>query len=820
MPQTMPSNLKTAVFKAPAQIKQRIRLNSFGIRLFCMIMSGAVLSIASVAFLFAETIKFQAEEQIEKVLESKVGTINEITDRAENLAYSLGVSVSTLHVRKAETPETYQELTRQLFESQPSYLLGLGFGQKENGILPSEEWFYPYYQVDSTVEAGKVVSSELVQTTVQVAPVRYVNRADRPYNYPTSEAYRSYFLPQKSVWTAPYQSDRGTLLTYYSQIFDDQKRWLGTAVIDIDKAYLQAVLNEPVFRMGGELFFLAKDGSVIANPSAPDQVIDQTYADVPGLTEIWPQVKGESSSGLIEGKSGYWSYLQIPDQSWVVLAYVPYGAVFGRIAIISLGAMIAAGLLMVGATVLAVRYLNRRLRPVIDECQRLSIADESVTKRLVGKDELSQLSISFFSLLEQLQLTKKQVRLEAAHATEVEAQLKQIKRTATNQQRQQRTTQKLVETSPLGNGMQIALLDSTNPSAAEIQQELTQLNAVVSTLAEEDWLMGLLSDRRGGLLPAAELSELNQISQRLGHTFAQVLSALDQFSHLVSAFSRTYDHVLTMEQEMHAAKRDVQVQTEVVGQLQQWARGHEVFCDGLTRSSHRLGESTDISLIDISPLDVSPLDVSQIDISQTESSDRLDPVLATVRSFHQTARQMNDCLQSLFSAIANSDRKNKHYQRINTTAQVLISNASTLSISASRQQDPEVFEEIFSQFRRQGSDLEALAEQLKATQVQQWQSTAEVENISDSLRLNMTELEQVATTFSELAPQSLPSAIAAKSLCSSQQSKELSQQLKVLHSSLKELKALTTATDRHVSTALKESSQIQQLKTHVSLASS
>ena len=826
MTQTLSSALKTAKSKTPTHLKQRFRRNSFGIRLFSMIMGGAALSIASVAFMFDETVKFQAEDQIQKVLDGKVSTIQEITDRAENLAYSLGVSASTLHVRRAETPETYQELTRQLFERQPDYILGLGFGQKENGILPNLEWFYPYYQVDSIVEGSISESAEGAafeptdtsavtggSEVERANAIRYTDRAEAPYSYPKSEVYRTYFLSQKSLWTAPYQSDRGMLLTYYSQIYDNQQEWLGTAVVDVDEAYLQAVLNEPVYKGGGSLFLLAEDGQVIANPLAPDEVIDQTYADIPGLTEVWPQIRGMSDSGLLEGRNGYWSYLPIADQSWVVVSYVPYQLVFGRIVAITIGAVLLAGLIMAGVTALALRYLNNRLRPVINECQRLSIADEEVNEQLVGKDELAQLSISFFNLLEQLQLTQAQVKLEAAHATEVETQLKQIKRKTSANQRRQYQNNQPIDVSVSSSDSQsssTSLVDSASTSAGQLQQELAQLNETVSSLAADNWLVDVLKDKRGELLPATELSELNQISAQLGDTFIQVLSALNQFSHLLSAFGETYEHVLTIEQEMNSARRDAQSQAEVVDHLQEWTQEHEVFCTQLMRSTQKNAAITD------------PHSTSSTFLG---SSDRLDLTMPTVQSFRQTTQQLSQSLRSLFLEIDNIDRKSKQYQRINTAAQVLISNASTLSISASRQRDPEVFDDILSQLRDNGIDLEGLARQLEDAQSQHQQSATQVESLSVSLRIGMDAVDRIAKKLDDLANSVMASqpqqpglpAVTSKGLRSTTP-QQLAGQLDTLRNSLEEMASLTVATNQYISKALQATSQVRQIGTEVPLA--
>ena len=360
-------------------------------------------AMGAMAFLFGETVKYQAEGHIRGTLSNKVDTINEVIDQAETLAYGLNISVATLHVRRAETPETYQELTRKLFKGRPEFVTGLGFGQKEYGILPSKRWFFPYYQASPLV-ASSSANASLPEAELAEAQSdgRYIDQVAPKYFYPETERYRKYFLPQVNRWTIPYQSEgRGVLLTYYSQIFDNQDKWIGTAVIDVDGTYLSRVLNEPVLRDGGELMLLTTAGDVIANPSDPSALGAQTYEDIPGLGAIWAQIDPETP-GFIEGEAGYWAYVQIPERNWLLMAHVPYGVVFGRVMVITVVTKTAVALLLAGVIAIAISYLNQRLRPVLNECHRLSEIDEVMMEELQNKDELEQLSISFFHLLEQL----------------------------------------------------------------------------------------------------------------------------------------------------------------------------------------------------------------------------------------------------------------------------------------------------------------------------------------------------------------------------------------------------------------------------------
>ncbi|MEO1620714.1 MAG: hypothetical protein AAFU53_06725 [Cyanobacteria bacterium J06632_3] len=711
-PTTQPKPSIPSVAKSTSP-QRRLRFNTFGFKLFSVIMGGALISIAGVTFLFSETVKNQAEEQIQKILEGKVGTIHEVTDRAETLADSLGISVATLHVRRAETPETFQELTRKLFEKHPDYVVGLGFGQKENGILPSAQWFYPYYQTASADSSD----------------IRYVNRAAQPYFYPQSEAYQQYFLPQKDLWTAPYQSNspansstpseenRRILLTYYSQIFDNDNEWLGTAVVDVDSRYLSDTIDGPVYSGGGQLILASENGSIIANPANPENIEQQTFNDIPGLAEIWSQINtqtNEKASGLIEGESGYWSYASIPEQSWIVFAYVPYRAVFGRIVFIALSAVLPAGLLMAGLTALAIRYLNQRLRPVINECQRLSTEDTDIETKLYNKDELEQLSLSFFNLLDQLKLTKTKVQLEAAHATEVKAQLNQIKA----------------------------------KSAAEQQQQQ-------------------------------------------------------------STVSQAQDYVLSIADVMLTAHQDVRTQTELIDQLQQHIASVEPLTKALNQQIARLSNEVRHTLATIPNSFTGTPQELTADLTATK---------AAVLTLATQLKALSDTAQS-------AHHTPKSHQSIFSTAQVLLANASTLAISASRPQNPETHEEIVNQLRSKGQSLKDLAEQLKSTQLEQQQNSTRVSELAANLDADIntfistfdkaiqqlhTDSQSTTAAQPQLSQKSQPiHAISQQAIAANQ---KLTEQISPLRQNLQQLETLTNSLSERVSFTLRQTQQVNQIQ--------
>ena len=447
-----------------------MQLNSFGGRLFWMIMLGALSGIGGMAFLFSEMIKYQAEDQVRSSLAAKVNAISSVTEAAETLANGLGISATTLHERQAQYPDTYRELTLQLFERRPDFVVGLGLGQRENGLITDQSWLFPYYWVES--DGGEPSS----QAT------RYEDFADDEGEfYPESQRYRDYFLSQTNIWTEPYEAGSNHLLTYYVPLFASSGRWLGTTLVDVDSQYLSTLIDQPVFRNQGHFTLMSRSGTVIADPADSENAL-KTYKDVPGLSDIWPRVS-LNETGFLEGEAGYWAYAAVPDQDWVMLGFVPYSAVFNRIALITLAATVLMATLLLIAIVLAVRSLNRRLRPVLNQCNQLARTDETLLAQWDEQDDLNQLSLAFFNMLEQLNLNEETIRRheekiekEFLHSDQVSKQFieftKLINQSTSEQQMLVRDVQQIVADVTHGSQSVDFQIDAISTMGRSLDSEL------------------------------------------------------------------------------------------------------------------------------------------------------------------------------------------------------------------------------------------------------------------------------------------------------------------------------------------------------------
>ncbi|MGF1513837.1 MAG: hypothetical protein ACFB5Z_09095 [Elainellaceae cyanobacterium] len=619
----------------PQVSRRRFRINSLGTRLFLIITGGVLAGMGGMALLFGETVKYQAEDQIKSTLRSKVSTIDDVIDQAETLAYGLNVSVTTLHVRRAETQGTYQELVRQLFQGRPEFVTGLGFGQAEYGILPREQWLFPYYYSPSPSVDAEQPASE--------SETLYIDQADPAYFYPDTARYRDYFLPQESLWTTPYQSDRGALLTYYSQIFDPEGDWLGTVVIDVDGTYLSQVLDEPILRNGGKLMLLSADGDVIANPSESSNLGSQTYEDIPGLSEIWSQIDPEAL-GFLEGETGYWSYTQIPERDWLLVAYVPYKIVFGQVMLITLGATTVVGLLLAGMVALVIRYLNRRLKPSLTLCQRLADMDNVMMEQLQDKDEIDQLSVSFLYLLEKhqqhpstVEQATQRIRLLAKALTAGEGQL--LSQWVTQAQQWAETGNELSQTLRK-QALMASTLGNENREALEVSQEsimsaMTKLEALrQSTYPILNQIQSLIAAANLSTRTTDKLTDLLNVSKAFissGPSLSARMSKMQDSSEIKDAitvfrgFTNRLQDLLNQLSQVEAEQRNRKQQVDSAGaQLSQSIR---------TFAAHlqELAKAIEISqsLLDHSRITVNQ--IARMSEQEIESSQQLEELAQAIQ---------------------------------------------------------------------------------------------------------------------------------------------------------------------------------------------
>ncbi|MEM7795806.1 MAG: Cache domain-containing protein [Cyanobacteria bacterium P01_C01_bin.118] len=527
-------------------VKRWLGLNSFGGRLFWMIMLGALAGMGGMAFLFSEMLKRQAEDQVQGSINSKVNEIASVTKSAETLAYSLGVSATTLHERQAQFPDTYRELVLQLFEERPDFVVGLGLGQSEYGLIEDQPWLFPYYSASAGLDAD----------AADADAIRYEDFADDVGDfYPDSPRYQTYFEPQANVWTAPYQDGDSRLLTYYYPLTDSDGDWLGSTLVDIDIAYLSNLLDDVVFQKAGNFLLVTRSGEVIANPKNPSSEA-QTYQNIAGLADIWASVDGDTAK-FLRGDKGFWAYAPVPGQDWLLFGFVPYKAIYGRIVRIATITTALMGLLLAAVVYLAIRKLNQRIKPILLQANQFANTDQSLMASSTQHDELEQLSLSFFNMLNQINLHQETIRRQEETITQSNLYADQV------------TEKFLAFTTQIDEEAheQKALLKKVQEQLAE-QSDVYQ--AVDSRL---DALFSVAQTLSGFLETIPSETEANQVFDSLDHHIQRLTQVLehaeaDAGQPLLSQLNNDVTNLKTYSQQQYALEQ-LQHQTSDIAQDRQ-----------------------------------------------------------------------------------------------------------------------------------------------------------------------------------------------------------------------------------------------------------
>jgi methyl-accepting chemotaxis protein PixJ len=662
-------------------VMRRLRLNSIGTKLFVSVVGGALVGVGSIAFLFGEIVKYQAEEQIQQAVGDKVQLLSSRLEQAELFAESLRTSVLALRLRNTDSAETYRRLLFELFKDRPSFVVGLGIGQSQNGILPQQQWFAAHYYLNSGASNA---------TGIQLSPpygdIVYVDGTQANSFYPESDRYRTYFVPQEDVWAPPSEAQK---TAYYAQIVTEQADWLGTVFVELADTAFNDVIDQPVIQESGYTVLLTRTGQVIANPSAAETTLTATYQSIPGLGAVWSQLSGQS--GLVEGEEGYWAYEQIPEREWIAVAFVPYEAVFSRVALITVGGTVAVGLALALVVALSVRSLNHRLRPILNECYRLAGTDAE--KPDSQHDEVEQISSAFFNALEQIQRDQERIQQDLVQRVQTEAQLKQM-----------------------------AIAEQSNQV---LQSEVEQISTMVLAIEAGDLTVEAPS---GAKATESITNTLNRLVERLGHIIAIVLSTTE----------RVAQGADQLEQVAVVVSDNAEQQTESVIQVQNLIET----VNGLSQEAAQQVVATHEA-------------VQLTQTATRQGQRKATAIFEGIGSLQQNTNQITKRVEMLASYVELAAQFAKDQKRIASMTRILAVNASMLANRAAVQQDPEQFASITREFETVAAQVDDLASQTNQSLILLQQRTDQIQTTVSGLDYDVQEISQQVSDFAGGVNQSL-----------------------------------------------------------------
>ncbi|NJO51206.1 MAG: hypothetical protein HC840_19170 [Leptolyngbyaceae cyanobacterium RM2_2_4] len=476
---------------------------------------------------------------------------------------------------------------------------------------------------------------------------------------------------------------------YYAQILTEQADWLGTVFIELDSIAFNDLIDRPVVQEAGYTVLLTRTGQVIANPSAAETTSTATYQSIPELGAVWSQMMGES--GILEGEEGYWSYEQIPEREWIVVSFVPYNAVFNRVALITVGGTLAVGLALALVVALSVRSLNRRLRPMLDECYRLAGTDaEGVAPQ---QDEVEQISTAFFNALEQIKLDQEQIQQDLVQRVQTEEQLKQM-----------------------------AIAEQSNQV---LQTEVEKILTMVSAIEAGD----LTVEAQSGTGATGSITNtLNRLVERLGYIIAIVLNTTERVA-------QGADH---LEQVAIAVSDNAEQQTESVIQVQNLIET----VDGLSQEATQQVSATSEA-------------VQLTQTATRQGQREVTTIFEGIGSLQQNTNQISKRVEMLTSYVELAAQFAKDQKRIASMTRILAVNASMLANRAAVQQDPQQFASITREFETVAAQVDDLASQTNQSLILLQQRTDQIQTTVSGLDYDVQEISQQVSDFTVGVDQSL-----------------------------------------------------------------
>ncbi len=372
-------------------LKLRFSLfNSIGSKLFLYVLAGALVGLGGMSYFFYQVFEDRAKDEILSTLKTQVTSIDGALNRIEESMIGLSSAVTSMHKMGISDPEAYKKLAFEFFQKRPKLVVGNGFGQAPFQIVPSHQWYWPYFYVDQNEPDAVGQLLPAPHNTIRSAELFSDD------NYPEQDYYTVPFAENKSLWSEPYDWYGITMTSFLNAFFDEQGKVIGVAGADVNVTALSEQVSDSVIREGGYFAILNKQGRLLSYSPDPEKAKARvSYQQLPLLSEIWPQIQQEQF-GLLEVGGTFLGYQRIPSTQWLMVAIVPQSLVLGPVFAITVMGTLGAGIVLALVVVLFVRRLNRRLQPILDECNKWGKA------LISGGDELEVLDRSFHQMATQL----------------------------------------------------------------------------------------------------------------------------------------------------------------------------------------------------------------------------------------------------------------------------------------------------------------------------------------------------------------------------------------------------------------------------------
>lgn len=462
---------------------------SLGSKLFIYVLGTALFGLAGLSYFFYQQLVNEAKQKIESSLASQVNLLESNLLPVEQSVDGLIASARFLNSQGEVDADAYKDLVFEHFKTL-DLAIALGLGQAPNKLVPSRQWYYPYFYRDQPdVKVDQKVGTRLP------APNNNVLFSDLFVrdNYPEKPYYKLPVAAQKALWMEPYEFYGISMTTFIKPFYNDRQELLGVVGADVNLTALSQSFNMPVSQGVGYFSVISSQGTLIAYP--PDPLLVKalsSYEVIPGISQVWNQIQN-SDVGLVEGAGNFWAYRRVPSTQWLALAVVPQSAITTPIILVIVAVSLSVAVLLATVVFIFVRQLNNRLKPILLECGKLSQPRGQAIVDEEDQDEIERLSSAFYQLIGQMAGNEQKIREEVAAAV----------------QAQERSLQ----------------AQESQAEAEFLEDEVGGLLDVVSAMEEGDLTIEAeVSDRATGLVA----DTLNRLREQLAEIIARVLGTAQQ----------------------------------------------------------------------------------------------------------------------------------------------------------------------------------------------------------------------------------------------------------------------------------------------------
>ena len=412
----------STVSDAPPRPKRSISLlRSVGARLFLSVLGGSLVGLIVSSFLSYWELSRLSEAELRSSLQVKAENLEGDFNTFEASTKLVADAVNNLYSSGERREQVYVDLINRSLQTSPLGT-GLGFGQPPDKrmIIPALKYAYPY----AVRKDGKVIAKG-----GESDPKDYEKRY---FTEPIAAKKPIWLEPESYLETTLNPPKQLVSTAYALPLYGSRGELLGVLSQDLELGFLSQKLAVQVMRQAGHFILVSEQGNLIAYPPDTQQALSlKPFPQLNNYRELWQQVqqslqKGESG-GVIhwrdrEGKEEFWAYQKIPNNHWVLMAAVPESVVLGPVfrftAIGTIGAVLGASIVLGIVVGLFVRNLNRRLQPIMDECNRLAETSAKSEELMNREDELGRLTISFYALLGQVTVNERRLRQEMGRSAQ------------------------------------------------------------------------------------------------------------------------------------------------------------------------------------------------------------------------------------------------------------------------------------------------------------------------------------------------------------------------------------------------------------------